>query len=34
MNGWDDIDLTTARAPQIAAYKTARRASTPWVWPS
>jgi 3-isopropylmalate/(R)-2-methylmalate dehydratase small subunit len=34
MNGWDDIDLTTARAPQIAAYKTARRASNPWVWPS
>ena len=34
MNGWDDIDLTTARAPQIAAYTTARRASTPWVWPS
>ena len=34
MNGWDDIDLTTARTPQIAAYKTARHADTPWVWPS
>jgi 3-isopropylmalate/(R)-2-methylmalate dehydratase small subunit len=30
LNGWDDIDLTRARAPAIAAYRAARAQAEPW----
>jgi 3-isopropylmalate/(R)-2-methylmalate dehydratase small subunit len=30
LNGWDDIDLTRARTPAIAAYRAARAAAEPW----
>ncbi|MEO0679673.1 MAG: 3-isopropylmalate dehydratase small subunit [Pseudomonadota bacterium] len=33
VNGWDDIDLTRAEAPAIAAYRATRRAEAPWAWP-
>ncbi len=32
-NGWDDIDLTRAEAPQIAAYRARLQGQRPWVWP-
>ena len=31
--GWNDIDLTVAHGPAIAAFRDARRRSTPWFWP-
>lgn len=33
-NGWDDIDLTRQHANEITAFANARRAETPWAWPS
>ncbi len=32
MNGWDDIDLTQARAADIAAFRARRAAEAPWVF--
>lgn len=34
VNGWDDIDLTRAEAPAIAAFKDQRRSEAPWAWPA
>lgn len=31
--GWDDIDLTGAHGPAIAAFRDARRGKAPWLWP-
>lgn len=33
MKGWDDIDLTRAEGSQIGAYRDARKAAAPWLWP-
>jgi 3-isopropylmalate/(R)-2-methylmalate dehydratase small subunit len=33
INGWDDIDLTRAHAPRIAAFRAARRRDAGWSWP-
>jgi 3-isopropylmalate/(R)-2-methylmalate dehydratase small subunit len=33
INGWDDIDLTRAEAPRIAAFRAARMAAARWAWP-
>ncbi len=32
INGWDDIDLTRAHGPAIAAFRAARAAAAPWVF--
>lgn len=33
INGWDDIDLTRAQTPRIAAFRARRRTDAPWAWP-
>jgi len=33
INGWDDIDLTLAHRTEIAAFRAARAATTPWAFP-
>lgn len=33
INGWDDIDLTSNHANQIAAFQRKRRKAYPWAWP-
>ena len=33
VQGWDDIDLTAARADQIAAYRAERLRAAPWAFP-
>ena len=32
MNGWDDIDLTQAETPRIAAHTSRLRKTSPWIW--
>ncbi len=32
INGWDDIDLTRAHGPAIAAFRSAHAAAAPWVF--
>lgn len=33
MQGWDDIDLTAARAAEVAAFRAARLRAAPWAFP-
>jgi 3-isopropylmalate/(R)-2-methylmalate dehydratase small subunit len=33
INGWDDIDLTRAEGPRIAAFRAARKDAAGWSWP-
>ncbi|MFT7594162.1 MAG: 3-isopropylmalate/(R)-2-methylmalate dehydratase small subunit [Paracoccaceae bacterium] len=33
IKGWDDIDLTGAEIPRIAAFRAQRRSDAPWAWP-
>ncbi|WP_158971357.1 3-isopropylmalate dehydratase small subunit [Chachezhania sediminis] len=34
INGWDDVDLTLAHGPEIAAFEATRRTVAPWMWPA
>jgi 3-isopropylmalate/(R)-2-methylmalate dehydratase small subunit len=34
LNGWDDLDLTLRHADAIDAFKSAYRATHPWIWPA
>lgn len=34
LNGWDDLDLTRQYESDIAAYRAARRAGSPWAFPA
>lgn len=33
LNGWDDIELTLAKAQQIRAFESSRREALPWLYP-
>lgn len=33
LNGWDDIELTLAKAEQIRAFEVSRRQALPWLYP-
>jgi len=34
INGWDDIDLTRQKLPEIAAFRQKRLQTAPWAWPA